>query len=95
VWQSPHPVRKGSGQGPASSAAEGVGIRANLSRLGFPQGEKSESPNANARVPKGRNSLAQHGAEGGVLGRVGNEPEPLQGRHRFFLCRRLKPAQGS
>src|SRR5664279_801068 len=32
-------------------------------------------------APQGRHSLAQHGAAGGVLGRVGNRSESLQGRH--------------
>ena len=33
------------------------------------------------QVPKARHNLAQHGAEGGVLGWVVKEPESLQGRH--------------
>src|SRR5664280_1190336 len=32
-------------------------------------------------APSARQSLAQHGAAGGVLGRVGNRSESLQGRH--------------
>jgi hypothetical protein len=50
-----------------------------ISRAWHFREEKSEGTNANARVPKGRNSLAQHAAEGGVLGRVRNEPEPRRG----------------
>ena len=47
---------------------------------------KSESMNANARVPKGRNSLAQHGAAGGVLGRIEIEPEPRRGGTDSFCA---------